>query len=353
MKILYLSCHAALEYDELSLLHARGHEVFSPGTEPEPFGPYGPGSMPFRPAVEGLSHDLETVRAWARLRSSVPADADAKRALTPEFVARFDAVVAMHTPFWIYENVDACEGVPLVWRTIGQSGAKTERLMREMRERGVTIVRYSPAERHLPDYAGAAAVVRFAKSPAELGGWHGSERRVVTFAQTMRKRRDVCGFDAFDASTRGLERSLYGFGNEDVDWAEGPLAHEQLLDVLRSSRVYFAAGTKPASYTLGFLEAWMTGTPVVALGRELGGPPAYPNVYEVPDLIEHGVDGFCSDDVDELRDRIARLLDDHDLARRIGRAGREKAVATFGHDAIGRQWDSLLSGLRPVREAVR
>lgn len=352
MKILYLSCHAALEYDELSLLHACGHEVFSPGIEPEPFGPYGPGSLPFRPAVEGLSHDVETARAWARVRAGVAADADPKRALTREFVARFDVVIVMHTPFWVYENLEACEGVPLVWRTIGQSGAKTERLMRTMRECGVTIARYSPAERFLPDYAGADAVLRFTKSPDEFGGWHGTERCVVTFAQTMRHRREVTGFDAFDAATRGFERRLYGFGNDDVDWARGSLAYDAQLEVLRASRVYFAAGTRPASYTLGFLEAWMTGVPVVALGRKLAGPRAYPNVYEVPDLIEHGVDGFCSDDIDELRDCIEQLLDDDGLARRIGRAGRESAVTMFGRDTVRPDWDAMFDRLQPVR-AVR
>ena len=31
MKILYLSCHSILEYDEVKLLTGMGHYVFSPG----------------------------------------------------------------------------------------------------------------------------------------------------------------------------------------------------------------------------------------------------------------------------------------------------------------------------------
>ena len=53
-KILYLSCHEVLEYDEVSLLLELGHEVFSPGAYVEPANP---GGKTMRPSIPGVEID--------------------------------------------------------------------------------------------------------------------------------------------------------------------------------------------------------------------------------------------------------------------------------------------------------
>jgi len=60
MKILYLSCHSVLEFDEVKLFHELGHEVFSPGSYVEPLNP----GDPMRPGIPGLIYDPEIVEMW-------------------------------------------------------------------------------------------------------------------------------------------------------------------------------------------------------------------------------------------------------------------------------------------------
>ena len=56
MKILYLSCHEVLEFDEISMLSDIGVQVFSIGAYLDPARPTGGG---LRPALPNLCRDEE------------------------------------------------------------------------------------------------------------------------------------------------------------------------------------------------------------------------------------------------------------------------------------------------------
>jgi glycosyltransferase involved in cell wall biosynthesis len=132
---------------------------------------------------------------------------------------------------------------------------------------------------------------------------------------------------------------LYGFGNQN----EGgqALSYEQLKQALRINRVYFYTCTYPASYTMGFMEAWMTGTPIVAIGSKLAGW----DWIEVPHMLKSGINGFTSDSIDELRYYIATLLDDPDLAKRVSSEGRKNAIDLFGKQKIKNEWKTFFDSL--------
>ena len=61
-------------------------------------------------------------------------------------------------------------------------------------------------------------------------------------------------------ATRGLYARPAGPGSERLRGV-GSLSHEDMLDYLRRCRVYLYTGTQPASYTLGLMEAMLTGIP--------------------------------------------------------------------------------------------
>ncbi|MDZ4344694.1 MAG: glycosyltransferase [Candidatus Binatia bacterium] len=73
------------------------------------------------------------------------------------------------------------------------------------------------------------------------------------------------------------------------------------------------------------LEAMASGRPVVAT-----------DAGDVPFIIEDGRTGFVvrRGDDDALVDRMARLITDRDLCRRMGQAGRAKAEREFGLDRL-------------------
>jgi glycosyltransferase involved in cell wall biosynthesis len=138
---------------------------------------------------------------------------------------------------------------------------------------------------------------------------------------------------------------LYGGGNESLTFAGGMLSLDEQKKVLRTARAYFNANTHPASYTLSFIEAWMTGIPVVSVGPMLGNPrnaEYTQETFEVPDLITDGVNGYCSDDPQRLRTVLQDLLNDEALARSIGAAGRGRAIELFGIESVRDQWRQFL-----------
>ncbi len=334
MKILYLPCHSILEYDEVSLLTELGHDVFSFGSYLNPASPHDNK----RPPIPG-KYDDHLVSVATRY---------SKDNLHSDLIEPFDIIIVQHVPDWIVSNWKKIKHKKVIWRTIGQSTDLIEHTLEPYRKEGLKIVRYSPREENIGWYLGADAIIRFYKNPEEFKDWNGNISKVITLGQSIQKRGDFCRFDIFDKATEGLERTVFGADNDDLGelWG-GQLDYESLKRELRDNRVFFYTGTQPASYTLGFIEAMMTGIPVVALGNELGNSlyKKEQDTYEVPHIIENGVNGFVSDSVEQLRDYVHLLLNNHEEAKRISVAGRETAVKLFGKSNIMRQWQDFLESL--------
>ena len=350
-KLLYMSCHEILEFDEVSLFTELGLDVYSMGAYSNPIQ-----DGISRPKISGAkTHPhLHTIY----LQSS-------KENIHPDIVDWADVVVMMHNSRvdvvdhpqpWLGSTVENSAELtgnnweklkkkPVIWRSIGQSNRQVEESLKPFRDDGLKVVRYSPKEATIPGYVGADAVIRFYKDPEEFQGWDGGELVVVTIAQSMRERGESLNFSAFLQATEPFERRLYGFGNEGTGLKGGQLSYRELKRALRRARVYFYTGTQPASYTLNFMEAMMTGIPVVALGKGFYKQFPEQDTYEVPEIISNGENGFVSDDVEILRGYIKLLLEDHELAKRIGEAGRKTAIELFGKWCIKNQWKEFLESL--------
>jgi hypothetical protein len=338
MKILYLSCHSVLEREEILLFHELGHEVFSPG------GYWNPatGGDGMRPPLPELRYRQEWVDAYQEVLNSYPGE-DGKLHLTRKLVDMFDVVVVMHIPDFIIRNWGVLLGKRVIWRTIGQSISHTEGLLRPYR-RGIQVVRYSPRETGIPGFIGMDALIRFYKDPDVYTGWTGDSNFVVNFTQSMEQRGDACGWGHFLSVTDGFPRKLFGPENNQPEFGMGKVSFERQLAELRGNRAYFYTGTQPASYTLNFIEAWMVGIPVVAIGEVMGNGSHFPghNLYEIQDLIANGESGYVSDDVGTLRARVQNLLRDKSLAAEIGGRGRQEAIRHFGKVMIGEAWRAFL-----------
>ncbi|MGB9594200.1 MAG: glycosyltransferase, partial [Anaerolineae bacterium] len=84
-----------------------------------------------------------------------------------------------------------------------------------------------------------------------------------------------------------------------------------------------------------FVEAWTMGKPVIG-----GDIPA------VREVIADGVDGFLvPPDPATIADRILALLADPAMARRMGEAGRQKALACFTWDKLAAKTLAVYEGL--------
>ena len=328
MRILYLSCHSVCEFDEIRLFSELGHKIITQGAYRNPSNP----TENSRPPIEGIYYNEHLASmapvAWGDV-------------ISKELIDWCDLVYILGVERWLPPNWDNMKHKKVIWRSIGQSVQHTESVLAKFRREGLKIVRYSPLERNIPGYVGEDAMIRFYKDPEEWCDWNGKTKRVFTVAQAMKKRSSACKFHLFDKATKGFTRSLYGPHNEDVKeiWG-GSLSYDEYRRALKDNRVFFFTGTEPAQYTLTFIEAWMTGVPIVAIGKSLAGYD-----IETPLLIENGVSGFVSDSLLELRSYISQLLDDYDLAKRIGEEGRKSAIEYFGKEKIKEEWRAFFEAI--------
>lgn len=326
MRLLYLSCHAILEYDELKLFEELGINYFSLGSYVIPSNPVDA----IRPALQHFP-DI-WLQTHAPDRNKIPR----------EFIEKFDTVMIMHVPEWIENNWEIIKDKHVIWRTIGQSTPDIEKRMLEYRMKGMKIIRYSPREANLQPTAGCDKMIRFYKDQNEFNHWNGAGTEVITIAQNMEHRSEHCNFGVFKEVSKGFNAHVYGPKNDISEGLNGGmLDYEAMKQKIRDARVYIYTGTQPASYVLNLIEAMMTGIPIVAIGPRLGnslniGKGA--DLYEIPDIIKSGVNGYWSDDINQLRSWVDYLVKDIKTARRIGEMGRYRAIELFGKEVVKSKW---------------
>lgn len=338
MNILFLSCHSVLEFDEIRIFQELGHTVFSL------HGAYSMGQGDTkRPSLvmNNNAHLQEIAMNCSREN------------IHPELIEWADVIYVMHRADWIKDNWEKMKDKKIILRTIGQNSENNERDLQPLKEKGVKIVRMSPTEETIPNYQGKDALIRFNKDEDEFQGYTGQVERVVNVSQamfgndTVHSRGDHMNIDVFKTVTKEYPWKIFGSDNDNAgENYGGLLSYEDMKNMLRFSRVYFYTGTQPSPYTLAFIEPMMTGIPIVSIGLDLG-TNVYKNqkTWEIPSIITNGVNGFISDSVAELRNYIDMLLKDHELAKKIGAAGRARAIELFGKGQRKVEWDNFLKSL--------
>lgn len=310
-----------------------GHNVFSVG------GAYQNPSSPQdvkRPGFTGYYNDhLQAVA----IQSS-------KEHIHQELIDWADVIYIMHRTDWVLSNWDRIKHKKVIYRRIGQSTSATEADLAIPRMQGLKLVSYSPHEKLILGFSGEDRMIRFYKDPEEFGPYTGEKSEVITVAQSMKKRGNFCGFNIFEEATRGMPRKLYGPDNEDSGIEGGLLSYDDLRDAYRTARVYFYTGTYPAPYTLNFMEAMMSGVPIVAINKDLADIHIYPiNQYEVDQFIVHGESGFIGNSVSQLREFVNVLLNSPEEAKYMGHNARKKAIELFGKEKIRKEWEEFFESL--------
>lgn len=151
----------------------------------------------------------------------------------------------------------------------------------------------------------------------------GELRRGVAAINEPGRRARVAGADLLPVLGRDVPIDLYGM-QTDHDLSQADLHAEM------AQRRFYVHPFRWTSLGLTLLEAMALGLPVVAVATT-----------EVPEAVPAEA-GFVSNRIDVLREGIAALAADQDLARRMGEAAREAALTRYGLKRFLSDWDQVL-----------
>jgi len=173
-----------------------------------------------------------------------------------------------------------------------------------------------------------------------LEEWKGMDTVIRAFAMTKTGNADLM-IVGRGSQRRALENLALSLGvSERVEFA-GTLGVEELIREMGRAGVFVVASRADTSPNV-LSEAHAAGLPVV--GTRAGG---------IPEMIEHGVDGYHVevDNLGALASRIEDLLSDVEMARRMGRKGREKVLSLNDPSRIAAANLEFFEGIR--RDLIR
>jgi glycosyltransferase involved in cell wall biosynthesis len=160
--------------------------------------------------------------------------------------------------------------------------------------------------------------------------YSGHIERGITVINGMQKRPRIAGYDIFLQACQAVALDAAGMDTEAFGGL-GDIPYRDLHRRMAAYRFLFS----PIRYTslpLAVIEAMTIGMPVVALATT-----------ELPTVIENGVSGYVSCDVDKLVQAMQFLLADPDEARRIGSNAQAIARERFGLERFIRDWKNAFA----------
>lgn len=328
-RIIYANFHSPEEQASVALYHSLGHEVISLGAYLDPRHP-GDSKRPPLDIPAGPPEVIEACRDTHAAKFHYPD-------VLLEWAGRDGILISHHfipeTLFAQFPRLKAWGG-RVIWRSDGQSSPDLERTAQFYRQQGLERVSYSPREANLPYYAGHDAVIRMGFDPDEWHDWSGREKVVINVTQHLAQRGSATNYGFWQQATEGLPALPSGPGSNEIG-GDGELPFYDMKSRLRTGRAYLYTGTQPASYTMGLIEAAMTGIPVVSIGPSW---MSQPELFEAPELVPLG--GF--DDPEMAKGVLRYLLNDHDAAKKISAEQRAFMVANFSTEVVAKQWQAYL-----------
>lgn len=190
------------------------------------------------------------------------------------------------------------------------------------------------------DISGARFRVRYGLRKEKIALYAGIKaynKGAIHLLQAMniieKVRKDVI-LIAIGVSTREWEREKKkhpGLKILDFEYKDG----QEKSDIFDACDVY-AMPSRSDAFGIVFLEAWLCGKPVI--GARAGA---------LPEVIREGIDGYLVDfgNVDDLTQKILFLLDNPDISREFGKAGKEKTLNNF-------TWKQVVKKTEDVYQSV-
>lgn len=159
-------------------------------------------------------------------------------------------------------------------------------------------------------------------------GYTGVEAHGVSVVNLFPQRDVFCGWGIFQEISKELPIQLFGYNPGLSESINEPTV---LASKLARSRFYLNTSIL-SPVPLSLLEAACCGLPVVSTAHQ-----------EVPKIFTHGKDAFLSNDPKDLIKYCKVLIEDTDLARKMGEEARKTVMTKFGIDAFIQNWNNLFN----------
>jgi hypothetical protein len=156
----------------------------------------------------------------------------------------------------------------------------------------------------------------------------GRKKQILTVAHDFKNRDYALNYSGWRRITAGLPTRVVG-ASEGI--SDGSQSVEGLVEEYQNSLIYINPSVLSPIPT-SLLEAMACGCAIVST-----------KTCDLPSVIEHGVNGFMSNDELELRQYCEQLLADPALAQKMGEAARETIKQKFSEQRFVREWNTIFN----------
>ncbi|MEN6337879.1 MAG: glycosyltransferase [Phycisphaerales bacterium] len=183
-------------------------------------------------------------------------------------------------------------------------------------------------------------ITPFGLEPGEYPPCTGQTACGLRVSNFILRRKKSLLWSLHEQAFTGLPIRIVGH-NPDMPGVSPSRDWDHLRDLLRTSRFFIHTANPDLEdgYNIAMLEAMAAGLPVVGNRHPTS-------------IIEHGVSGFLSDDPVELRNYAKRLLEDKDLALRMGRQARLTIQQCFTPEAFRSNMERAIASAQRKRELL-
>lgn len=149
---------------------------------------------------------------------------------------------------------------------------------------------------------------------------------ILSVVNLWKDRDYFCNYYGWERTTQGLPVRVVG-DNPGLSLPANTL--DDLITEYQTAKIFYNTSTiSPIPSSL--IEAAACGCAIVST-----------NTCLIPETFEHGKNAFLSNDENELRGYLELLLNDDELAYKMGQAARENVQEVFNKDRYKQQWNDL------------
>ena len=159
-----------------------------------------------------------------------------------------------------------------------------------------------------------------------FSGWVRGDNKVLINCDWYQNRKNINGFDLLEKIGKQLPINLIG---QNPGISSLPKNLDDLVGKYRNASVFLNTSSW-LSCPLELLEALSTGTPCVSTKN-----------CDTMDYITHGKNGFLSNDPEEIIKYSKELINNKELAKKIGGAGRKMMVEKFNEKIFVEKYNKI------------